>query len=105
MHLGTIEVEWLMGLLNELGIKNTKLEWRGDNQAAIKSIIAERNIEKTRHILVKVFFLREHMEKYKTTPEYIRTDDMIADIFTKALNKPAFIKHRDNLRIMMEHED
>jgi hypothetical protein len=105
MYQGAIEVEWTIGLLQEIGMKEIKLEWRGDNQAAIKSIIAERNIEKTRHILVKVFFLREHMEKYGTIPKYLRTEEMTADIFTKALNKPTFTKHRENLKVIVDNED
>jgi hypothetical protein len=83
--------------MEELGITHSKINWYGDNQAAIKAIISERNIEKMCHILSKVHFLQEIMEKYSTTPIYLQTEKMTADIFTKALPRPAYEKHRANL--------
>jgi hypothetical protein len=102
MHIGAIELEWCMGVLNEVGMMPEQLEWYGDNQAALRTITSEKNVDKTRHVMTKIHHLREHMERFNTTPKYLRTEEMKADIFTKALSRISFERHREGLGLHYE---
>lgn len=102
MHIGAIEAEWSMGVLHEIGLVPGTLKWYGDNQAALKTIISEKNVDKTRHVMTKIHYLREHMDKYSTEPVYLRTEEMVADVFTKALGRMKFEEHRNGLGLRYE---
>lgn len=50
-----------------------------------------------RHIDVQAFFVAECLESGDIEIHNIRTEDQIADFFTKSLPYPAFRKHRERL--------
>ena len=98
LYVGVLEGLWIEGLLGEIGLKFPKpTTWFEDNQGAIKSIESERNLDKTKHLLVKIYFLREQREKKRIQLEYKKTGEMVADIFTKALGKGLFEFDRSGL--------
>ena len=92
MATTTSEIVWLRLLLQELGCetmtKATKLFC--DNQAATH--IASNPVfhERTKHIEVDCHFVREKVQDKTIETPYIRSEDQLADIFTKALPKGAF---------------
>ena len=66
-----------------------------DNIGAIslakKPVITNRS----KHIDIKFHFVREKVEKKVFRTPHVGTGDMIADVFTKAITKLAFLRFRD----------
>jgi len=54
---------------------------------------------KTKHIAVRYFFVREHVECGDIAVIYCCTEEMVADIFTKPLGATKFKKFREMLGI------
>eukprot|EP00961_Rhodomonas_salina_P231480 3126730-Rhodomonas_salina.1 len=50
---------------------------------------------RTKHIDTLVFRLREICNEGHMILQKVGTGEQVADVFTKALPKPAFIRHRD----------
>lgn len=90
MAHGAKEGIYLNNLLNELmpNSNNLPIVMFNDNQSA--QMIANNKIchNKTKHIDIKYYFLREVVLDGKISLHYLSTDKMIADIFTKALAGP-----------------
>ena len=81
----TNELIWIKGLLGDLGVETTTpITIHCDNQAAIH--IASNSVfhERTKHIEVDCHKVRQAVEKQIILPCYTRSEDQLADIFTKA---------------------
>ena len=81
----TSELIWIKGLLKDLGIETTTpITMHCDNQAAIH--IASNSVfhERTKHIEVDCHKVRQAVEQKVILPCYTRSEDQLADIFTKA---------------------
>ena len=63
-----------------------------DNQAAICMSRNPQFHGRTKHIGIKYHYVREQVSKSTIELRYCRTDNMIADIFTKGLSQEKFIK-------------
>ena len=63
----------------------TKISFFCDNQAAVAIAAGIDNPARTKHMLRRIFYLRESLKHYKLKLEYISTKEMRADIYTKAL--------------------
>lgn len=61
-----------------------------DNQAAIQWLKNAKSSSKTRHVNLKLHFVRDEVENYNITMVYIDTKEMIADFFTKGIQKEKF---------------
>ena len=61
-----------------------------DNENAIKLASNPVFHARTKHIEVHYHFLREKVLKKEVELLGVRTNDQVADIFTKALEKPEF---------------
>ena len=83
MAQATCDIMWIHQLLTELSLP-AKL-WC-DNQAAIH--IASNPVfhERTKHIEIDCHFVREKIQQGLISTSYVKTDDQVGDIFTKALN-------------------
>ncbi|TPX44940.1 DNA-directed DNA polymerase, partial [Chytriomyces confervae] len=89
------EGQWLSGLLHELGIiKEKKFKIFCDNKAVLDIITSEKALERTKHLIVKVEFLRELIRNGTCQPEQVKSQDNTADIFTKSLGKILFSRHQ-----------
>ena len=67
-----------------------------------KSVIAMANngrsySDKTRHIKIHHYFVKQYLDNGEFTLNYCPTEDMIADILTKPLQGSQFIKLRNIL--------
>ena len=83
----TSELIWIRNLLRDLGIEtSTPITMHCDNQAAIH--IASNNVfhERTKHIEVDCHKVRQAVEQRIILPCYTRSEDQLADIFTKAVS-------------------
>jgi len=66
-----------------------------DNQSTIKLILHGSPLsQRTKHISIRYFFLKERIENGELVIQYLRTEDMIADILTKALQGAHFRRLR-----------
>ena len=85
----TKEAIWLRSLLGELNIIDTNLPTRllidnlGSIHLAKNPLISER----AKYIDIRHHFIREWVENQELHLSYCPTSDMIADIFTKPLEK------------------
>jgi hypothetical protein len=70
-----------------------------DNQSTIRQLNNPDsvNVSKSKHIDVKYHFTRQFISDKTFDTVWIPTDEMVADIFTKALPTPTFLKHRGSL--------
>lgn len=75
-----------------------------DNMSAIKLIKNPEFHQKTKHIDVKFHFVRDMYEKRVIDVKYIRSDEQIADIFTKALPKQRFLDLRCKLGLVSKKD-
>jgi len=95
--------KWLSGasqIFEEIGIKLKKTcVIYSDNQAAIAMAKAKFSGSNTRHIKINHHFIRELISKGDIEVQYCTTAEMIADITTKALPIPAFMKCREGLQV------
>ena len=82
---------WINSLACELGFK-PKCQAMCDNQGAIKTAKNGSLLEGTKHIRVKVDFIKQQLDEGEFELEYVKTDDNIADIFTKALVRGPFYR-------------
>ncbi|CAK9827765.1 Retrovirus-related Pol polyprotein from transposon TNT 1-94 [Anthophora retusa] len=94
------EVIYIIRLLSHMGFDKyvTKpIKILCDNQSAIKLAKDAIYHKRSKHIDIKYHFTRELIEQKEITVEYIKTDSMIADIFTKALTK---CKHNNCVKML-----
>jgi hypothetical protein len=91
------EAIWIKQLFQEIGIDITPIKIRVDSQGALDLAINARFSQKTKHIDIRHHFIRHHIETGDISLEYLRTNEMTADILTKALDRTTFEKLRDKL--------
>ena len=68
-----------------------------DNQATISLLSSESISSRSKHIDIKHHFIRSHVLDGTFSTTWLSTSDMPANIFTKQLPLPVFIKHRNSL--------
>ena len=92
----TKEILWLCSLITEVfGSKLSPTPLLSDNQSAISLASDHQFHARTKHIDIRYHFIRWNIEEGKLKLIYCPTDDMAADIFTKALPSPK-VKHFAN---------
>jgi hypothetical protein len=71
-----------------------------DNQSAIS--ISENDVkhDRSKHIDIKYHFVHDEIVSKNIEMKYIKTDDQLADIFTKGLGATVFGRLRDRLMKM-----
>ena len=81
----TKEIKWLVQLLKELRVPFTVPTLHVDNQGAIALSSNPVQHQRTKHIAIRWFFIREALQHEELKVVYVSTDDNLADIFTKAV--------------------
>ena len=88
----------LFNLLQEIGYKIGPVRLFQDNTSAIKLFERGRPAsDATRHIAIRFFFAKDHVDNGELTIVHCPTEDMLADILTKPLVGRKFLQHRHNL--------
>ena len=83
------EAIWLRNVLSEIGlIMKSPFEIKQDNQSTIAIAVNPIAHARTKHIGVKMHHIRNHISRGDISVAYCPTEDMIADILTKALAAP-----------------
>jgi hypothetical protein len=65
----------------------------GDNLGAIQLILNPRFHERTKHIDIRYHHVRDVSQKGLVNFQYISTNEMVADVLTKALPRESHWKH------------
>ena len=86
--------------LKDYGIHVKKIPLLCDNESAIK--IAHNPVQhsRTKHIDIRHHFLRDHVQREDIVISHVRTEDQLADIFTKPLDEKRFCALRCELNIL-----
>ena len=71
-----------------------------DNESTVKIINNRTGFEKVKHVDVKLAYLRELIDLGIIVVEWIPTQEMVADIFTKGLGKNKFMDFRKALGLV-----
>jgi hypothetical protein len=94
------EVIWLKGLLKELGLNvQMNVIVFCDNQSTIAISNNGLTSERTKHIDISYKFIKQYITSGLIKPTWISTDNQQADILTKQLTTPLFIKFRKLLMV------
>jgi hypothetical protein len=91
---------WMKQTLLDYGVKFDCIPLLCDNENAVKIVTNPVQHKKTRHIDIRHYFLRDYMSKGDLVMESVRTDDQLADIFTKPLDETRFCKLRSELNVI-----
>jgi hypothetical protein len=88
-------VLWTIQFLEAQGHKVKPATVFQDNKSTIMLANKGRSTShRTRHIAIKYFFIKDHIENEDINVVYVGTDNMVADFFTKPLQGAMFKKHR-----------
>ena len=99
LALSLKEVEWIMNLCDETKVITKKSIVWCDNQGALKIVQNKHSVGRTKHVDLKLQKMKEAVLKGEITPRYVRSEDNVADIFTKPLGRIAFEKLRNVLLV------
>ena len=89
------ECLWLQSLLDDINIPEIKYRPANlfsDSQSACDLARKPCSHDSNKHIDVKMFHVRDHVEYKTVILDYINTDDNFADIFTKPVTNPKMEK-------------
>jgi hypothetical protein len=92
------EATWLRQLLKDLGqeqIKPTLLY--EDNRGCIDLAKNPIHHSRTKHIDIQYHFIREKIQNNEITLQHCKSDDMLADICTKALARDKYVTLRNGM--------
>jgi hypothetical protein len=101
VSMASCEAIWLHKLLT--GLFDQELEPTViycDNQSCIK--LSENPVfhDRSKHIEIIYHFIRDRIQKGAVKLQYISTDEQVADILTKPLEKGKFVFFRDKLGVV-----
>lgn len=92
------EVLWVRGLMKELGlmVRDGSIV-HGDNESTLTISRNGIKSERTKHVDVKYHFVTDCISRGIVDVKWVPTEEQQADIFTKALDRAKFEKHRLSL--------
>ena len=96
----TQEAIWLRRLLSDISFQECPTTLiNEDNQGAIELSKNAKHHERTKHIDIAYHFIRERVSSQEIVVSYCPTNDMIADVMTKAVPRVKFEKFRSSLGV------
>jgi transposase InsO family protein len=94
------QILYMKQTLLDYGVVLEKVPLLCDNESAVKLANNPVQHSRTKHIDIRHHFLRDHVAKNDISLESVRTEDQLADIFTKPLDEARFCKLRNELNIL-----
>jgi hypothetical protein len=92
---------WLRSMFSELHISlPTPIVIHIDNTGAISLSKEAKNHIWSKHIDVRYHFIRGHIERGTFLPRWLPSHRNTADILTKPLTRPLFLKHVIGLQLV-----
>lgn len=97
------EAMWLKQLIEEIESIAAKkpMQIYSDNNGAISLSKNACVSQRSKHIDVRYHFIREKVENKRIKIGHVCTEQMIADMFTKALSKPKIQSYMSSLGLIM----
>jgi hypothetical protein len=90
----TCYILWWIALLTVLGCPcREPVTVFQDNQSAMLMQNGHASFRRSKHIIVRDSFIKEHIDDGKIVLKYIPTEDMCADMLTKPLERRLFNRH------------
>ena len=89
---GVKEAIWLKGMIGEMGISQGCVKIHCDSQSAIHLANHQVYHERTKHIDIRLHFVRDMIETKEIMVEKVASEENPADMFTKSLPRAKF-KH------------
>ncbi|KAJ4713234.1 Retrovirus-related Pol polyprotein from transposon TNT 1-94 [Melia azedarach] len=100
MALGICEVMWLKTILKELRVETSNpMKLYCDNKAAISITHNPVQHDRTKHVEIDRHFIKEKIEEGIICVPFVRSEDQLADVFTKGLPTQHFWKILSKLGI------
>ncbi|GJW24833.1 hypothetical protein Tco_0038644 [Tanacetum coccineum] len=96
------QVIWMPTQLLDYGYKYNRIPMYCDSKSAIAISCNPVQHSKIKHIDIRYYFIKEHVEKGIVEIYFVGTEYQLADLFTKALPKKRFeyLVHRIGMRCM-----
>ena len=91
---------WIKQQLKDFGIETGCIPILCDNTSAMNMAKNPAQHKRTKHIDVRHHFLHDNVEKGNIVMKFCKTEDQVADIFTKALGRESFQKNRLELGLI-----
>jgi hypothetical protein len=85
-----------MGLSKDY-VSGSSFDLRGDNTAALQALLRSRPTPRSRHVEVRHFWVRQHVENGTFNLSYVSSNDNVADIGTKPLPPQRFVELRNKI--------
>lgn len=100
MSKGLCELLWLRRLLTEIGFPpNVEMNLFCDNKAAIDIAHNPVQHDRTKHVEVDRHFIKQNLEDKVIRFPFVRSEDQLADILTKAVSSKIFYSSLNKLGI------
>ena len=91
-------IRWLVNLFNELGIEaELPVTVYQDNQSAIQMINNGPNFKRTKHMTIKTSFAKALIDDGFMKPEFIPSEDMTADPYTKPMGGTRLVRYNSRI--------
>ena len=71
-----------------------------DNQSCIKMTENPMFHDRSKHIEIRYFYIRDMMQKGAIKLQYVSTDEQVVDVLTKPLSQVNFEYFQDNLGVI-----
>ncbi|KAJ4961692.1 hypothetical protein NE237_021602 [Protea cynaroides] len=102
--LATSQAIWLRRIMKDIGLKQKKSTTiYCDNRLAIAIAKNPVHYGRTRHIAIKHHFIRQAIEKGEVELKFCRSEEQVANFFTKALRRMKFQQFREALEVVEQH--
>ena len=94
------QILYMKQTLLDFGMQLDKIPLLCDNESAVK--LAKNLVQhsRTEHIDILHHFLRDHEAKGDISLQGVRSEDQLADIFTKPLDESTFVRLRSDLNVL-----
>jgi len=100
MAKGLCELLWLRRLLSEIGFApNSEMNLYCDNKAAIEISQNPIQHDRTKHIEIDRHFIKQNLEEKVIRFPFVRSEDQLEDMLTKAVSNKNFHSSLDKLGI------
>ncbi|XP_021834587.1 uncharacterized protein LOC110774362 [Prunus avium] len=94
------DIAWIRQVLQDLKVRlPQQLVLHCDNLSAIALSSNPVFHSHIKHLDTDFHFVRERVQRGDLIVQYIPTEEQVADVFTKGLHSPIFLKHCINLRL------
>jgi hypothetical protein len=95
-----VQLLWMKQTLFDYGVKFDCIPLLCDNESVVKIATNLVQHKRIKHIDIRHHFLRDHVSKCDIVMKSVRTNDQLADIFTKPLDETRFCKLRSELNVI-----